>query len=171
MWLSGVPVMEHWEVPMLRTSVQEIWRRIHPRSVLEFGFGWGKTADAWDALGVDLHVIVEPHPEIIPKAMAWAKYSAPGTKRILIADFAQNVRLDQEFDLIYDDAHDFTGELQIPYTGPIKHFWYARMAQKLGVHDCLPGFLFDVDGQPYYQSLVQHQPYFGGFYANSTAIL
>jgi len=108
-FLMGAPVMEFWERDMMRESVAQICVLVHPKIVLEIGYGFGYSEDAFDEYGLETHIVIEPHPEILPAARIWA---ASGPGRILIEDFAQNVKeLPYDFDLIYDDSHDFTYQL------------------------------------------------------------
>ena len=70
---------------------------------LELGFGYGFSADEFQAAGVSVHYIVEPHPTMLAFAQAWAI----GKRGVVILEgFARDVPVpDVEFDLLFDDRN------------------------------------------------------------------
>src|SRR5687768_18542839 len=67
---TGVQVMMSWERPLMRRMAEiACMRRGH---VLEIGFGMGISCDEVQALKPRAHTIVEAHPEIVARALAWA---------------------------------------------------------------------------------------------------
>ena len=76
---SGVQVMMSWERPLMRRLAQIACMR--RGDVLEIGFGMGISADEVQALRPRSHTIIEAHPQIIERALAWAR-DKPNTQII-----------------------------------------------------------------------------------------
>ena len=64
-------VMMAWEAPLMEASAAYVCQ--NGGDILEIGFGMGISADYIQSHSIASHTIVENHPEIIPKAQAWAE--------------------------------------------------------------------------------------------------
>ena len=66
------------EIKKMQISISQchflhlIVKIIKPKNILEIGFGMGISAGYMHSHSINSHTIVENHPEIIPKAQAWA---------------------------------------------------------------------------------------------------
>ena len=63
-------VMMNWEDPLMSASVAYVCEG--GGDILEIGFGMGISADYIQQHTINSHTIIENHPDIIPKAQAWA---------------------------------------------------------------------------------------------------
>ena len=63
-------VMMSWEEPIMAASAEYVCSV--GGDILEIGFGMGISAGYIQSHSITSHTIVENHPEIIPKAKAWA---------------------------------------------------------------------------------------------------
>ena len=116
-FLGKENIMWEYEKVWIKKQVRGLFNKHQPDSILEIGFGLGHTADEFQRLGVKRHVIVEPHPEIYKRALAWGKTE-------IINDFIQNLELDEEFNMIYDDRAEFVfNDFDL---SKIKHKYYER---------------------------------------------
>jgi type IV protein arginine methyltransferase len=67
----GNDVMMDWEHPMMKRHAELVCHA--GDDVLEVGFGMGISASYIQALAPRTHVIVECHPQVLPRLRAWAK--------------------------------------------------------------------------------------------------
>ena len=67
---NGFEVMMDWEHPMMSSSAAYVTEG--GGDILEIGFGMGISAGYIHSHSIDSHIIVENHPQIIPKAVEWA---------------------------------------------------------------------------------------------------
>ena len=67
---NSVEVMMDWEQPMMSASAAYVTEG--GGDILEIGFGMGISAGYMHSHSIDSHIIVENHPQIIPKAVEWA---------------------------------------------------------------------------------------------------
>ena len=67
---NTVEVMMDWEHPMMSSSAAYVTEG--GGDILEIGFGMGISAGYIHSHSIDSHIIVENHPQIIPKAVEWA---------------------------------------------------------------------------------------------------
>ena len=67
---NTVEVMMDWEYPMMSSSAAYVTEG--GGDILEIGFGMGISAGYMHSHSIDSHIIVENHPQIIPKAVEWA---------------------------------------------------------------------------------------------------
>ena len=72
--VGDAPIMYAWERPLMEAYAARLCRP--DRDLLEIGFGMGIFAAAAERRGVRSHTIVEPHPEILARAHAFARQSA-----------------------------------------------------------------------------------------------
>lgn len=64
------PVMMSWEDPLMSGSAAAVTQ--NGGDILEIGFGMGMSAGYIQSHSIDSHTIIESHPDVIPKAQAWA---------------------------------------------------------------------------------------------------
>lgn len=84
-----------------------------PLTILEFGFGLGITASQFQSHNPDLHVIVEPHPEIYQSAILWRQEHFPDSNIIILCEYANDIPLPFKiypFTIVYDDVYDICAE-------------------------------------------------------------
>jgi guanidinoacetate N-methyltransferase len=68
--IGGQPIMYGWERPLMEAFATEL---AGPETaILEIGFGMGVFAEAVQRRGAKSHTIVEPHPEVLALAQAFA---------------------------------------------------------------------------------------------------
>ena len=63
-------VMMDWEDPLMSASVAYVCQ--NGGDILEIGFGMGISAGYIQSHSINSHTIIENHPDIIPRAQAWA---------------------------------------------------------------------------------------------------
>ena len=63
-------VMMDWEDPLMSASAAYVCQ--NGGDILEIGFGMGISAGYIQSHSINSHTIIENHPDIIPKAQAWA---------------------------------------------------------------------------------------------------
>ena len=67
---STFEVMMDWETPLMSASAAYVCEG--GGDILEIGFGMGISAGYIHSHSISSHTIIENHPDIIPKAIAWA---------------------------------------------------------------------------------------------------
>ena len=67
---KNVEVMMNWEAPLMSASAAYVCKG--GGDILEIGFGMGISATYIQSHAINSHTIIENHPQIIPKAHAWA---------------------------------------------------------------------------------------------------
>ena len=82
-----MPVMMSWEDSLMSASAAYITQ--NGGDILEIGFGMGISAGYIHSHSIDSHIIVENHPQIIPKAVEWASNKSNVT---IISQSWYNVR-------------------------------------------------------------------------------
>ena len=63
-------VMMDWESPLMSASAAYVCQ--NGGDILEIGFGMGISAGYIQSHSINSHTIIENHPDIIPRAQAWA---------------------------------------------------------------------------------------------------
>ena len=63
-------VMMDWEDPLMSSSAAYVCE--NGGDILEIGFGMGISANYIQSHTINSHTIIENHPDMIPKAQAWA---------------------------------------------------------------------------------------------------
>ena len=64
-------VMMGWEAPIMSASAAYVCQS--GGDILEIGFGMGISAGYIQSHSINSHTIIENHPDVIPKAQAWAQ--------------------------------------------------------------------------------------------------
>ena len=67
---NELQVMMDWEAPIMSASAAYICQ--NGGDILEIGFGMGISAGYIQSHSINSHTIIENHPDVIPKAQAWA---------------------------------------------------------------------------------------------------
>jgi len=67
---NGMEVMMDWEHPIMSASAAYVTR--NGGDILEVGFGMGISAGYMHSHSISSHIIIENHPQIIPRAVEWA---------------------------------------------------------------------------------------------------
>ena len=68
---TELQVMMDWEAPIMSASAAYICQ--NGGDILEIGFGMGISAGYIQSHSITSHTIIENHPDVIPKAQAWAQ--------------------------------------------------------------------------------------------------
>ena len=95
----AMEVMMDWEAPAMEKSAEFICH--NKGDVLEIGFGMGICADYIQAQGVNSHIIVEIHPQILERLNTWA--SGKSNVTVIEGDWA-NLSLTDTYDGIFFDT-------------------------------------------------------------------
>lgn len=103
---GGLQVMMRWELPLMQRMAQIVTLR--RGDVLEIGFGMGLSCDAVQGLRPRSHTIVEAHPQIVPRALAWAE-NKPNT-RIVAGRWQEVIAELPSFDGISFDVFGGSGQ-------------------------------------------------------------
>ena len=67
---NELQVMMDWEAPIMSASAAYVCQ--NGGDILEIGFGMGISAGYIQSHSINSHTIIENHPDVIPKAQAWA---------------------------------------------------------------------------------------------------
>ena len=161
--IAGMNILYKKETEYLKKGVKLLCDKLHPSSVLEFGFGKGWTASQFQEYGVKRHVILEPNKENYQMALDWK--DGYDTDIEIVNIFSWEYETDEKFDLVYDDRLEAISEdrhdEQMKKILPIKQ-WYAGFSvpcDNRNISD-YPIF-FEMDGVNYIQSLAkygEHKP-------------
>ena len=159
--IAGMNILYKKETEYLKKGVKLLCDKLHPKSVLEFGFGKGWTASQFQEQGVERHVILEPNKENYQMALDWKdKYD---TDIEILNIFSWDYDSGETFDLVYDDRLEAISEerheKQMKKILPIKQ-WYsgnALQSDNRKISD-YPIF-FKMDGINYVQSLAKYGAY------------
>lgn len=99
--VGDAPIMYAWERPLMDAYAAALCRP--DRDLLEIGFGMGIFAEAAARRGVKSHTIVEPHPEILPRAHEFAARCGDSVR--VVADYWQRCQLElATYDAIFYDS-------------------------------------------------------------------
>jgi spermidine synthase len=159
--IAGLNILYKEEKEYIKKGVELLCDKLHPNSVLEFGFGMGWTATEFQEQGVTRHVILEPNKEVYQIALDWKdKYNSDIE---IVNAFSWEFETDERFDLVYDDRLEAISEekheKQMKKILPIKQ-WYSGNAiqtdnRKISDY---PMF-FQIDGVNYAQALLKYGEY------------
>ncbi|QTA91619.1 class I SAM-dependent methyltransferase [Desulfonema magnum] len=107
--IGGHQVMMSWEKPYMHKLAQMLCSHTSG-NILEIGFGMAISASEIQRSGVRSHTIIEPHPEVFKRALAW-KNEYSDSEIILFNDYWQNItdKL-QQYDGIFFDTYSDTDE-------------------------------------------------------------
>ena len=159
--IAGMNILYKEETEYLKKGVKLLCDKLHPGSVLEFGFGKGWTATEFQEQGVKRHVILEPNKENYQMALDWKdKYD---TDIEIVNIFSWQFETDEKFDLVYDDREEVISNKKhdehMENILPIKQ-WYAGNAlqndnRKISDYP----IFFEIDGVNYAQGLLKYGEY------------
>ena len=119
-------VMMNWEDNLMKASADFVCQ--NGGHILEIGFGMGISANYIQQNQITSHTIIENHPDIIPRALAWAE-NKPNVTIVQGSwyDVLQNLGVyDGIFYDTYGDEHiqHFpTSVLQLTKSGTLLTFW------------------------------------------------
>ena len=157
---TEICIMYGNEEEYIKESVHLICERIHPETVVEFGFGFGYTAQQFQDEGVDLHIIYEPNDVIYRKALAWAQ----GRWGVFVVNSRfQDFPLPIKVDLVYNDIYEMCAEnYGMESFDTIKNqynfYWYAEFCVDYPGDEYIIGdnyFRFQIDEHDKIQMLVE----------------
>ena len=158
--IAGMNILYKKETEYLKKGVKLLCDKLHPNSVLEFGFGKGWTATEFQEQGVKRHVILEPNKENYQMALDWK--SNYDTDIEIVNIFSWEFEADEKFDLVYDDRQQFTLEDDDMHYKQMSEVledaqWYAGYASKSSNrnHDGYPIY-FELDNILYAQTLMKY---------------
>ena len=158
--IAGKNILYKKEIKYLKKGVKLLCDKLHPKSVLEFGFGKGWTATEFQEQGINRHVILEPNKENYQMALDWKE--SYDTDIEILNIFSWEFETDEKFDLVYDDRVFIDNKKHSKHMDkilPIKQ-WYSSNAipsDSRQISD-YPIF-FQIDGINYIQSLTKYGVY------------
>ena len=158
--IAGMNILYKEETEYLKKGVKLLCDKLHPSSVLEFGFGKGWTASQFQEYGIKRHVILEPNKEVYQMALAWKdKYN---TDIEILNIFSWDYDGDEKFDLVYDDRFYLKNEEHYKHMDKILPLrqWYASNALQDDNRQIADyPIFFKMDGINYVQSLSKYGEY------------
>ena len=101
-WLDGTAIMNVCEKEYIQSFVRKLVKKLGVKSVVELGFGLGYSASVFEEL-CDVHVIIEANKHVFDKAVKWCR----NKKTRVVYGFAQDVKFDWCFDLLFDDRAEY----------------------------------------------------------------
>ena len=125
--IAGHPVMEDWE----RSYMDKLAEIAASKggAVLELGFGMGLSAKAIQDRGVDSHLVVECHPDVVQKCVEdFRKQISSGRMHILSGfwqDITPKLRSNSCDGILFDTYPLREEEIHG------NHFWFFKEAQRL----------------------------------------
>ena len=159
--IAGMNILYKEETKYLKKGVNLLCDKLHPSSVLEFGFGKGWTAAEFQEQGVKRHVILEPNKENYQMALDWKdKYD---TDIEILNIFSWEFATDEKFDLVYDDRLEAISEEkhdeQMKKILPIKQWYSGNALQNNNRKISDYPIFFEMNGINYVQSLAKYGDY------------
>jgi hypothetical protein len=159
--IAGMNILYKEETEYLKKGVKLLCDKLHPNSVLEFGFGKGWTATEFQEQGIKRHVILEPNKEVYQTALDWKdKYSSDIE---IVNAFSWEFETDEKFDLVYDDRLEVISEEnhdnQMKKILPLKQWYSGNAIQSDNRKISDYPIFFELDGANYVQSLVKYGEY------------
>ena len=123
---TELQVMMGWETPIMSASAAYVCQ--NGGDILEIGFGMGISAGYIQSHSITSHTIIENHPDIIPRAQAWASGKSNVT---IVTGSWYNVRdnLSTYDGLFYDtwgddNMHQFSSSLSsLLKSGGVATWW------------------------------------------------
>jgi len=119
-------VMMDWEHPLMSASAAYVTE--NGGDILEIGFGMGISAGYIQSHSINSHTIVENHPEIIPKAQAWA--SGKSNVNIVTGSWYDNLNNLTTYDGVFydtfgdkDSAHFSSSLASLTKPGGVATWW------------------------------------------------
>ena len=102
--IGGHQVMMAWEAPYMHRLVSQLLSHTSG-DILEIGFGMGIAATEIQRLGVNSHTIIEPHPDVWARALAW-KTARASSEITVVQDYWQNLTArGMKYDGIFFDTY------------------------------------------------------------------
>ena len=159
--IAGMNILYKKEIEYLKKGVKLLCDKLHPSSVLEFGFGKGWTATEFQDQGVKRYVILEPNKENYQMALDWK--DSYDTNIEILNIFSWEFETDEKFDLVYDDRLEAISEErhdeQMKKILPSKQ-WYSGFAiandnKKISDYP----IFFEIDGINHVQGLAKYGEY------------
>lgn len=95
-------VMYGNEEEYIKESIKKICEIVKPKSLIEFGFGLGFTAQQFQDEEIELHIIYEPNDVLYQRALEWAN-GKPGV--IIINSRFEDAPMFFKIDLVYNDIY------------------------------------------------------------------
>ena len=159
--IAGMNILYKEETEYLKKGVKLLCDKLHPKSVLEFGFGKGWTATEFQKQGVKRHVILEPNKENYQMALDWKdKYD---TDIEILNIFSWEFETDENFDLVYDDRLEVISEerhdRQMKKILPLKQWYTGNAIQSNSKQISDYPIFFEIDSINYVQGLAKHGEY------------
>ena len=159
--IAGMNILYKEETEYLKKGVKLLCDKLHPKSVLEFGFGKGWTATEFQEQGINRHIILEPNKENYQMALEWKDNYDTDIEILNI--FSWDYDSDEKFELVYDDRLEAISEdrhdEQMKKILPLKQ-WYSGFAiandnKKISDYP----IFFDINSNLYVQSLKKYGDY------------
>lgn len=125
--IGGLVAMSSWEKPYMK-RLAEI-AALNGGKILEIGFGMGLASNFIEHHKIVSHTIIEPHPDVVKKAVEWKNLQKHPERIKIIKGFWQDVAgdfKDGEFDGILFDTYPMT-EKEIHRN----HFPFLKYAHRL----------------------------------------
>ena len=125
--IAGHPVMEDWEIGYMQKLAQ-IASSNHG-TVLEVGYGLGLSAKALQSNGIDVHYVIECHPDVVTKCVQDFHQAIAENRMHVLSGFWEDVTSllpGESFDGILFDTYPLSEE-QIHSN----HFWFFEEAYRL----------------------------------------
>ena len=158
--IAGMNILYKEETEYLKKGVKLLCDKLHPKSVLEFGFGKGWTATEFQEQGVKRHVILEPNKENYQMALDWKDGYTSDIEILNI--FSWDYKADKKFDLVYDDRFYLKNDRHYKHMKkilPIKQLYASNaLASDSRKISDYPIF-FKIGDVNYYQSLAKFGEY------------
>ena len=130
-------VMMDWEDSLMSASAAFVCQ--NGGDILEIGFGMGISAGYMHSHSINSHTIIENHPEIIPRAQAWA--SDKSNVNIITGSW-YNVRSNlSTYDGVFydtfgdDDWNQFGVELPNLVKANAKATWWNNNSEESNIHN------------------------------------
>ena len=158
--IAGMNILYKEETEYLKKGVKLLCDKLHPKSVLEFGFGKGWTATEFQEQGIKRHVILEPNKENYKMALEWK--NSYDTDIEILNIFSWDYDSDEKFDLVYNDRFYLSNEEHYEHMDKILQLrqWYASNAlQDNDKEKADYPIFFEIDGINYIQSLAKYGDY------------
>ena len=159
--IAGKNILYKKETKYLKKGVKLLCDKLHPSSVLEFGFGKGWTATEFQEQGIKRHVILEPNKEVYQMALDWKdRYD---TDIEILNIFSWEFETDEKFDLVYDDRLEAISEERhekhMKKILPIKQWYAGNAIQSDSKQKSDYPIFFKMNGINYVQALSKYGDY------------
>ena len=159
--IAGENILYKKETEYLKKGVKLLCDKLHPSSVLEFGFGMGWTASEFQEQDIKRHVILEPNKQNFQMALEWKNNY--NTDIEIINIFSWEFETDEKFDLVYDDRLEAISEdrhdKQMKKILPIKQWYSGNAIQSDSRKISDYPIFFKMNGINYVQALSKYGDY------------